>query len=133
MNDTLSIKSFEEGSLYYVDTQSQDQGALWPLQEWYLSVCELPFSKYTERDLGIAVRQGIHPEHVVPYVIDILEGNPDAGFGYDGELFESLRNLGADFWISQPNLVARVRAILELSPNDCDFDLAKLRLSLSMI
>ena len=127
MNDSPSIKTLDEASLCLGDTISPEQGSLWPLQEWYLSVYDLPFSRYTERDLGIAVRQGIHPEHIVPCVIDILERFPQAGFGYEGELIESLRKLGADFWRNHQKLVERMRVILELLPNDCDFDLGDLQ------
>lgn len=127
MNDSLSIKDVECGNSRSSETQSPEQDSLWPLQEWYLSVYEMPFSRYTERDLGIAVRQGVCPEHIIPLVIDLLEKNPEAGFGYDGELIESLRNLDDDFWRNHPKLVVRLKKILEMLPTDCDFDLAKLR------
>ena len=122
-----SIKSIEEKR--GVSAPPQDNlpdDERWPLDDWYLHVYEKSFADYSDRDLGVAIRQRVYPESVVPVVIERLEADPTVGFGYDGELLESLNSLDNLFWDQHPDLKHRIRNITNSLPTDHSLQIEKL-------
>jgi hypothetical protein len=50
-----------------------------PLDQWYDSVRDKDLAEFDDRDLGIACRQRLHPEYIVPLVIIGLKSTHQRG------------------------------------------------------
>ena len=101
----------------------EKQGEEMPLPAWYRSVYHIPLDQLTVQDLSKAARQQIHPERIVPLVIERLQNEPLAGEMFDGELLASLRSIGADYWRSHRKDAASVRAVIAAAWNDLPEDI----------
>jgi len=88
-------------------------GDEYPLPAWYRSVREVPIDKLSIEDIAKALRQQIHPEHVVPRALQILQTDPLAGEMYDGELFASLNGVTPDHWVNHSDDTALLRLVIE--------------------
>jgi hypothetical protein len=64
------------------------------------------------QDLGVACRQNVFPEYVIPKLLDVLENDPEAGELYEGELAACLDAINKRFWASHPLLRSRAAAVL---------------------
>jgi CDI immunity proteins len=64
----------------------------YPLPAWYRAVRDIPLRELSVEDLSKANRQQIHPDHIVPTMLELLQTNPLAGEMYDGS-FLFLSNL----------------------------------------
>jgi CDI immunity proteins len=81
---TLTMRSLEK-------QPSSDHGYS-ALDEWYLSIRDIPLYDLPIGDIARSLRQSLYPDFVVPVAIRHLRENPLAGHLYDGELLVSLRN-----------------------------------------
>lgn len=81
-----------------------DEGDDSSLGKWYQTVRDTPLGQFSDKDLGIACRQQVYMEFVVPVLLSRLESEPLAGDMYDGELLIALAALPRQFWAK--NIVA---------------------------
>jgi CDI immunity proteins len=107
MMENLSIRQIEQ-SLGIADTLPEPSSAL---EKWYASVRDKRVEDFGIRDLCIACRQNLYPEHVVPVALRKLANDPLIGHIYDGELLLSLRGVPRAYWTSHPKLAEEVKAI----------------------
>lgn len=92
-----------------------------PLPDWYRSVRDTPLADLGIRDICIACRQGIHPEHIVPLALSRLEREPFAGHNYDGELIVAIGSVPARYWNQRTDELAQLLAIIERAMRaECD-------------
>jgi len=88
-------------------------GEEYPLAAWYRAVYHTPIDELSIEDIAKALRQQIHPEHVVPMGLRILESDPLAGEMYDGEVLASLKAVACDYWRIHPEDTAALGAVIE--------------------
>jgi hypothetical protein len=95
-----------------------ETGDLWPLQEWYRRVREIPISELEVGDLAIALRQETWTEFVVPHAIDVLNEDILIGCIDDGELLRALCSLPSTFWEQNHIQTHRLQKILDRNPSE---------------
>jgi hypothetical protein len=88
-------------------------GEEFPLEAWYRTVYHTPVDELSVEDIAKALRQQIHPEHVVPIALRILKSDPQAGEMFDGEVLVSLKSIAYDYWLIHPEDGAAVGAVIE--------------------
>jgi hypothetical protein len=91
------------------------------LDEWYHSVRGKPISQFSDKDLGIACRQELYLEFVVPFVLARIELNPLAGDMYDAELLIAIAGLPRQFWVNNLATANTLRTLLDSITVEANF------------
>ena len=73
------------------------------LENWYISVRDIKISELDVANLARACRQNVYVDHVVPFCLNELKKNSQAGFLYAGELVQALRCVRRPYWSNHPN------------------------------
>jgi hypothetical protein len=102
------------------DIAGKDEISRSSLSEWYQSVRDKPLGQFSDKDFGIACRQQLYTEFVVPALLSRLESEPLAGDMYDGELLMALSALPKTFWEHCFGAKHALRTMLE--SNDLETD-----------
>jgi hypothetical protein len=84
----------------------------YPLPAWYRAVRDIPLRELSVEDLSKANRQQIHPDHIVPTTLELLQSNPLAGEMYDGELFVSLKSVPPEYWSGHLNETEALKSVI---------------------
>ena len=93
------------------------------LDEWYQTVRDKPVSQFSDKDFGIACRQELNLEFVVPHVLTRIKSEPLVGDMYDGELLVALAGLPGSFWVNNPAHTYALRALLDsIAVETCAID-----------
>lgn len=83
------------------------------LNEWYQTVRDRPLGQFSNKDFGIACRQRLYLECVVPVLLSHLELEPLAGDMYDGELLTAIAVLPREFWLNNGEFASMLRTFLD--------------------
>jgi hypothetical protein len=83
-----------------------------PLDEWYKSVRDKPLADFSDDDLGIALRQRLFLDCLLPVVATRIETDPLAGALYDGELLASLKYVPQECWSRLHSISIRIKNVI---------------------
>jgi hypothetical protein len=84
----------------------------YPLPAWYRAVRDVPIRELSVEDLSKANRQQLHPDHVVPTTLALLQSDPLAGEMYDGELLVSLTSVPPEYWSAHANEIEALKSVI---------------------
>jgi hypothetical protein len=84
----------------------------YPLPAWYRAVRDVPLRELSPEDLSKANRQQIHPDHVVPTTLALLQSDPLAGDMYDGELLVSLSSVPPEYWSAHADQTEALKSVI---------------------
>jgi hypothetical protein len=101
MMTDLTFRQIENSKGIAVSNDAFDSS----LSNWYQDVRDKPIDQFMDKDFGIACRQQVYMEFVVPVLLSRLKSEPLAGDMYDGELLIAIAALPKQFWTD--NTVAR--------------------------
>ena len=86
--------NFKELEKHY-SIEWEESGELSSLDEWYKSVRCKRVDEFSDRDLGIAIRQELFQYEVISQAFSRLLEEPTAGFKYDGEIVVALSHINS--------------------------------------
>lgn len=109
----MSNLSFADLERATGESYVRPKGDMWPLEKWYEKVRRKPISKLKAVDLATALRQQTWIQHVVPAALRVLQGNPQAGALYDGELVVAFKSVPREYWIANPAQAEDVKKIVQ--------------------
>src|SRR5215469_89938 len=108
MNSEVTFHQIEQQQQINVQGAELDSS----LGQWYDSVRDKPISAFSDEDLSVACRQGLHINYVIPTAIERLQHDPLAGDKYDGELLVALKSVPGDYWAANSAQVNRLKQLL---------------------
>jgi len=112
----LTFRRIERCKGVAVSEEGADSG----LGDWYQSVRDKPLGEFSNKDFGIACRQRLYGEFVVPVLLTRLESDLLAGDMYEGELLVALAGLPRDFWVNNPVAACVLGTLLDSSAPESD-------------
>ena len=83
------------------------------LDEWYMSVRDIPIKELAVGDVCRALRQDLFVRYVLPVSVVLLSDDILAGDRYDGELIVALAGLNEAYWCESAGVAIQIRELLD--------------------
>lgn len=102
------------------------------LDEWYLSVRDIPLDQLSVGDICRALRQDLYVREVMPVAMDLFEHDVLAGDRYDGELLYALVGLSEVYWRNNTEVARKaMTALAMIDVSNVDSELSRNALALA--
>ncbi|QIA03874.1 contact-dependent growth inhibition system immunity protein [Pseudomonas fluorescens] len=111
----MKFRDLEE--LPFLDIATQDGCSL---DEWYVSVRDVPINELAVGDICRALRQELFTRYVLPVAVALLSDDVLAGDRYDGELLVALAGLNEVHWRENTGAAIQVNAALAALKDFCN-------------
>ncbi|MBK5343637.1 hypothetical protein JFU48_19880 [Pseudomonas sp. TH49] len=111
----MKFRDLEE--LPFLDIAAQDGCSL---DEWYVSVRDVPINELAVGDICRALRQELFTRYVLPVAVALLSDDVLAGDRYDGELVVALAGLNEVHWRKSTGAAIQVKAALAELKDFCN-------------